>query len=259
MLSSQFGLGQEDSQWLMFKHDSVISKENVLGSFQGYCSFLRIEQDTNRFTLYEYCMIQNKKGKTIYAKYTYKGYYAFTEDSSAINLKPSRVEIFSRMEDKEIKEEKSFSEHLTWSLFLDPYRLILFDSEIESLFDTNSFYFSTVVCQILYDDQMKEYASAYEIWDHGQFEYPAIDSTLLIDTNKYYIELPNLELDKFRQVQLYYFEREIEGLEVLMFDYIDQPDSLLTFKSESKSNHALVHKHYLMLQNEGYSVKFKKE
>lgn len=254
--SNQFVWGQEDSKWLMFKYDTVVDIENIFGTHQEYCSFLKIEQDTNQFTLYEYGMLQNKKEKTVYFKFDYSGYYVFTEDSSIIDLKPIEVKIYSRKEGQEIKEEKSFPKYLRWNLFLNPYRLIFFNKESESLFDTYSIYLNMVVCQVLDNDQMTKFNSAYERWDHGQFEYPAIDSTIFIDTNKYFLEIPDLKLDEALQIELYYYELEKEGVEFLMFDYIEQSDSLFTLKSESKSNHALVHKHYLMLRNEGYAVRF---
>ena len=258
--SVHFVCGQEGSKWLMFKHDTIEEKQNFFGfRLQNYCSFLNIQQNTNSFVLHEYLMGQNNNGKTLYGKFVYSGNYAYTKDSAALELTPNKVEILSRMDDQNIKEKKSFSEHFRWQLFLTPHRLIGFDRKIESLFEANSFYFSSIVSQMPDNEQFKKFDSSYEKWNHGQWEYLSIDSTLLIDTNKYFLEISNLTLDKVRQIELYYYERYKESVEVLMFDYIVQPDSLITITSQPKSNHALVHKHYLILQNEGFEVKFKME
>lgn len=260
LLSSHFLLGQGNSKWLMFKSEIVENKKNIFGSLQHYCSFLKIEQDTKLFNLYEYCVIQNKQGKIIYSKFNYKGHYAFTKDSSAINLIPSGVEIFTRIGDKQIKEEKSFSKAFEWNLFLNPYRLTLhMYSRNGSLFEDNSIYLSSIVCQMLDDDHLKKFDARYKKWNHGQFEYPSIDSTLMVDTNKYYLEIPNLNLDEMYQVKLYSYRQQQNDVDILMFDYFLKPDSSITIITEPRSEHTLVHKHYLMLQNEGFVVKLKKE
>jgi len=255
--SVHFVYGQEDSKWLMFRYNIVDGKHGLLGSsLLRYCSFVNVQQNTNSFVLHEYLMSQTDNGKSVYSKYVYRGNYAYTKDSTALELMPNGVEIISRVGNQKIKEEKSFSEHFRWKLFLTPYRLILFDREVESLFGANSFYFSSLVCQILDSEQFYKFDFAYEKWDHGQWKYPPIDSTLLIDTNMYFLEITNLTLDGVEQVERYFYKSDKEEVEVLLFDYIIQPDSLITITSKPISNHALVHKHSLVLQKEGFEVKF---
>lgn len=255
--STHYVRGQEDSKWLMFKQDSFVENP-FFGLNRKYCSFLKIEQDTNRFTLYEYYMFQNKKGKIIYSKFYYNGHYVFTEDSSALDLKPGGVKIVSRSDGQVIKEEKTNSENFLLTLSLSPYRLIHYNREVESLFNANPFYFSMLVCQMLDNDRFKKFDSAFAKWGHSQFEYPTIDSTLLVDTNKYFLEIPDLSLDEVLQVELYFYQKK-ESVEILKLDYTEERDSLITITTKPKSNHVLVHKHYLMLRNNGYAVRFKKE
>jgi len=257
MQSAHFVWGQEDSKWLVFKHDSVVNTYSP--KLMKSCSFLNIGQDTNQFMLYQYGIIQNIKGKPLYCKFTYSGQYALTEDSAVINLMPSNFESHVRIEDQVRKEEKSLSEDNTMTLFLNPYRLILFGEGAESLFTAGSIYINTIVCRILDNDQMNKYNSTYEEWEHGQFEYPPIDSTLMIDSNRYFLEIPELTWDEIGLVERYFYEQKKKGVEFLMFDFDTSSDDLYTFISESSSNHVLIYKHYLLLRNDGYSVSIKIE
>ena len=210
---------QKEAQWLMFEHDTMTgSRMGVDIHLQKYCCFLNIESDTNRFALYEYGYILNHKKKKIYFKFEYEGSYFYSRNIAALRLNPNAVEISSRVDGQLIKEEKVPSEHFTWDLYLDPYHLILMEREVSSIFSDNSFFFALPVCQALDKKQFIRFNSEFEHWNKGEFKSPEIDTALLADTNKYFIEIPHLNWESVTQIEQHFYSQGIEKARTLQLN-----------------------------------------
>lgn len=251
---AHFARSQDDAEWLAFKIDSAQHSEYTNSRVKGYCWFVNIEQDSNQYTLYEYVVVLNLSDQFLYSKTHIKGHYKYTQDSLAIELMPNHVEIFSRLVAKEIKEVKKPPSSYFWTLYLDPYRLITYDKGL-------NVYFNSIVLEAISSKQLKEYDQAYKKWSKGQFEYPKA-SVSYTDTNQYVLEvMTQLEdYDGHREV-INYFEKSKKDKENLRIDeehYRTENDhvDVFTVRTQPHSSHFLVYKHYLILREKGFDVRF---
>lgn len=259
LLMSFSAFGQKEASWQMFGMDSIQSGPNMFGvECQEYSVFMNLESDSSHFTLSEYFVIRNKKGKYVYARSMYRGRFKSEDDSTFLSLEPNEVTFLTRSDGQEIEEVKQVSQYFKWRLFLDPDRLVLFDVSAESLFRKNAFHMEMRLLGEIEPQELEEFDASFKKWGYGSFDAPLADSSLSLDSNRYFLEITNLTAEETMKIDSCLYQQYLEGADVLLFEPVHEKVDRLKMVSVESASHELVHKYYLYLKKGGYAVKMKK-